>query len=334
VSAEPIAAFYSGKRVLVTGAGGYIGTYVASLLRGVPCTLRAIVPPERVDAHRTVLEAVGPTAVEMVGSDLRAERNFERLVEGCDVVFHLAAQTSHYEANAHPSEDLAINVQPVVRLLEGCRDHGLSPRIVFASSATVVGLPSTLPVTEEATCHPITIYDVHKLCAERYFEHFSRAHGIHSCSLRLANVYGTSAAVTKPHRGVVNQMVKRALAGEDLTVYGSGEWLRDYVHVSDVAAAFLHAGAAPAGAVSGRSFNVCTGTGTRFVDVLSLIAKEAAKISGKTSRIVRVDKTLSAIDERSYIGDISALIRATGWKPKMDLQGGIAELLSVASAAT
>jgi nucleoside-diphosphate-sugar epimerase len=122
-------------------------------------------------------------------------------------------------------------------------------------------------------------------------------------------------------------MTARALAGEDLTVYGSGNWLRDYVHLSDVARAFLHAGVAPAEAVSGRAFNVCTGVGSRFCDVLDLIATEAEAISGKRSRVVHVDKTLSPIDERSYIGSHAAFTAASGWSPRIELRAGISELV-------
>jgi nucleoside-diphosphate-sugar epimerase len=134
------------------------------------------------------------------------------------------------------------------------------------------------------------------------------------------------ARATKQDRGIVNMMTTRALAGEDLTVYGSGSWLRDYVHLSDVARAFLHAGAAPAEAVAGRAFNICTGVGSRFRDVLARIVAEAELISGKRSRIVHVDKTLSPIDERSYIGTHAAFTAATGWSPAIELGAGISEL--------
>lgn len=321
---------YTGKSVLLTGAGGYIGSVILGLLRDVSCTVRALVPPEKAASLGPSLRALGPASMEIVGSDLRATQDFRPLVDGCDVVIHLAAQTSHYEANAHPSDDFQASVAPLLRLLESCREHRLAPRIVFASSATVVGLPKALPVDEQAPCVPITVYDIHKICAEEYLGFFWREHGIPSCSLRLANVYGSSKGTSKPNRGVVNQMVKRALAGEDLTVYGSGDWLRDYVHLSDVAEAFLCAGIAPVSAVAGRPFNICTGVGTRFRDVLRLIVDEARQITGRESRIVHVDKVLSPIDERSYVGNSGAFRNATGWTPKVDLRAGVLELLGAA----
>jgi nucleoside-diphosphate-sugar epimerase len=122
-------------------------------------------------------------------------------------------------------------------------------------------------------------------------------------------------------------MAKRAVAGEDLTIYGSGVWLRDYVHLSDVARAFLHAGLASKEIVSGRAFNICTGIGSRFVDVLELIVSEAEQVSGKRSRVVHVDKTLSPIDERSYIGTHAAFTAASGWAPIVPLRAGISELV-------
>jgi nucleoside-diphosphate-sugar epimerase len=321
------AAGYHGKTVLVTGASGYIGTAILRLLRRVDCQVRALVIPDEVTAATPLLEAIGPAGLRVAGCDLRVEEDFEPLLDGVDVVFHLAAQTSHYEANAKPREDFASSVAPLLRLLEACRRVARAPRIVFASSATVVGLPKTLPVDEQAPCLPVTVYDVHKLCGEGYLHFFSVAHGVPTCALRLANVYGRGRAATRPDRGIMNMMTTRALAGEDLTVYGSGNWLRDYVHLSDVARAFLHGGVAPAEAVSGKAFNVCTGVGSRFRDVLESIVAEAEAISGKRSRIVHVDKTLSPIDERSYVGSHAAFTAASGWSPRVELRDGIAELV-------
>jgi len=327
MTSEP-AVTLRGKRLFVTGADGYVGTAILKQLSGVSCSVRALVPPAEGDGPRVALAELGPPSTEVVVGDLRAARDFGAWLDGVDVVIHLAAQTSHYVANAQPTADWEISVAPAVRLLEWCRANGQRPRIVFASSATVVGLPKQLPVDEGAPCDPITVYDIHKVAVEGYLRFFAREHGIPSCSLRLANVYGRGLVATRPDRGILNLMVKRALGGEDLTVFGSGEWLRDYVHLSDVAAAFLRASGAPADDVSGRAFNVCTGTGTRFVDVLALIADEAEKLAGKRARIVHVDKVLSPIDERSYVGDPRALREASGWAPKIDLKSGVVELLA------
>ncbi len=326
MNAEPVVAL-SGKRLFVTGADGYIGTTILSQLRDVSCAVRALIPPGMDAAHGTALAGLGPAATEVVVGDLRTMSDFAPFLDGVDVVIHLAAQTSHYVANAHPTDDWAISVAPAVRLLEWCRANAARPRIVFASSATVVGLKTTLPVDEQVACVPVTVYDIHKLAVEEYLAFFAREHGIPSCSLRLANVYGRGLAATRTDRGILNAMVKRALGGEDLTVFGTGAWLRDYVHLRDVGAAFLRASGAPEANVTGRVFNVCTGTGTRFVDVLGLIALEAEKLVGKRARVVHVDKVLSPIDERSYIGDPRALSDATGWRPTVELRSGVLELL-------
>jgi nucleoside-diphosphate-sugar epimerase len=327
----PPADQLRGKRILLTGADGYIGTTILRQLHDVDCSVRALVPPNQ-DAGAVGLTQLGPNRTEVIEGDLRTTTDFRPWLDGVDLVIHLAAQTSHYEANAHPTDDAAINVAPTLRMLEWCRDNGMKPRIVFASSATVVGLPTDLPVDERAPCFPVTIYDVHKLAVEYYLAIFAREHGISSCSLRLANVYGPGLVATRPDRGILNLMVRRALEGQDLTVFGTGGWLRDYVHLRDVAAAFLRASGAPVEQISGRSFNVCTGKGTPFRDVLGLIADEAAALTGKKSRIVHEDKVLSPIDERSYIGNPRALLEATRWAPSVDLRSGVLELIELGLA--
>src|SRR6185503_293003 len=123
------------------------------------------------------------------------------------------------------------------RLLEASRHTENKPFIVFASTVTVVGITQPQPTNEAQECLPVTIYDLHKLIAEQYLEAYCRLNQAHGTTLRLANVYGPGSSAVVEDRGILNKMMRRALNEESLTMFGSGEWYRDYVYIDDVLAA-------------------------------------------------------------------------------------------------
>ena len=138
-------------------------------------------------------------------------------------------------------EDFHANVMPIRHLLAACARRAPRPIVVFAGTVTEAGIPSRLPVNEDEPDNPITAYDRHKLIAENDLKAAAAQGVVRGATLRLSNVYGPGRD-GKPHdRDVLNRMIRAALAAEPLTVYGSGEYMRDYVFVEDVVDAFLRA---------------------------------------------------------------------------------------------
>ncbi|OFZ78324.1 MAG: hypothetical protein A2583_08075 [Bdellovibrionales bacterium RIFOXYD1_FULL_53_11] len=304
---------YCSKNVLVTGAAGYIGLSLVRRLAQSGAILRLVDLPDKkpdTPAHETLC------------FDIRDASHLADAARGMDFIFHLAGQTSHFVANDNPLDDLGLNVTPAIVLLEAARKSSRGARIVFASTATVVGPKAAMPVDENAHEAPATVYDIHKLAVEKYLDFYSKHHGVPSCALRLANVYGFGFSTPGKDRGVLNKMAVRAVRGEPLLVFGNGGWIRDYIHHDDVVEAFMCAGTA-----SGI-FNVCTGTGTRFVDAVAMVAEEAGRVTGRKPEIIfQKNHKLSAIDERSYTGDPAALQAATQWRPRITLEEGIRRLV-------
>jgi nucleoside-diphosphate-sugar epimerase len=227
-------------------------------------------------------------------------------------------------AAADPQADLRSNVLPMLGLLETCRQQSLAPVVLFAGTATQVGLPSLLPVNESQPDQPVTIYDLHKLAAENYLKHYISQGYVRGASLRLANVYGPGPHSSSSDRGVLNAMIRRALAGEPLTVYGAGEFVRDYVFVGDVVRAFLLAGAAP-DAVNGRHFVIGSGQGHTLAEAFKLVAQRAAIRTGRQTAVEYTNPVapISLIEQRHFVADIGEFRRATGWTPEKNLVSGI-----------
>ncbi len=310
---------YSGKNILITGGRGYIAASVVEALKGVMCSIELLDrSPAPVKRPKTLAR------VTDIAADIRDPRIWRKVLKGIDVVFYFAGQTSVKVADMDPLCDHSVNVLPFLELLETCRKVGSRPVIIFAGTVTSAGIPEKLPVDETFQKDPATFYDLHKLMAEQYLRYYSELGAVRGAILRLANVYGPGPRSSSADRGILNQMIWKALKGEDITLYGSGKPIRDYIYVGDVADAFLAAGL-NADKVNGRSFIIGSGRGYSLGDAFRLVRERAARRTGKMSRIVRVKPPVasSAADARNFIADPRLFARATGWRPRYDMAGGI-----------
>lgn len=314
----------SHKKILITGGQGYLAANLIRQLAGTDCE---IVRLERVRPAGRPAEAAG---IRIVHGDLTDPGIWEQVLEGVDVVFHFAAQTSVYVAWADPLADLHVNVLPFLGLLETCRRKSWHPAILVASSATTIGLAEQWPVEESVYENPVTVYDLHKLALERYLKHYVREGIVRGAALRLANVYGPGPVSSSADRGVLNLMMRRALKGDALTVYGDGGYIRDYVYVEDVARAFVEA-AVHVDRTNGGHFFIGSGQGQTIRAALELVAARAALKTGRNVpvQLVPPPPGLSAIESRNFVADTARFTAATGWKPRVMLADGIDRTLEV-----
>lgn len=262
-------------------------------------------------------------------ADVSLKETWEEFLPQVDLIFHFAAQTSVYTAGEDPVKDFERNVLPMVYLLETCRQHKLKPSILFSGTVTEAGMPQYLPVDEVHPDNPITIYDLHKLMAENYLKYYCRQQIVKGATLRLANVYGPGPESSSADRGVLNLMVKKALGGEDLSIYGAGEYLRDYVYVQDVIRAFLSA-AINIDKVNGNHYIIGTGKGTTLAEAFNLAIERTCLASGKKVKIKSLDPPAgrSLIETRNFVANSSQFISATGWKPDYSLSEGIDQIIN------
>ena len=323
VSTQPLQSIlsgYEGSTVVITGGAGFIGSTLVRALSGVSCHLVLILRP-----GRQVSAASDSRAdLRLISGSLGQRETWLQALTGADYLFHLAGQTSAYLAGRDPLADLEANVVPVLQMLEACRQEGMMPSVLFAGAVTQNGLPPRLPVNEGFPDLPVTVYDIHKLSAEKYLQFYAREARIPTVTLRLANVYGPGNDVGSADRGVLNRMVGNALRRKPLTVYGDGLHIRDYIFIEDVARAFLMAGAA-ARRLAGNYYVVGSGTGTRIVDAFKLVADRVACWTGFRPEVVHVPQPdgMSSIEERDFVADTTLFRSSTGWRPETPLSQGI-----------
>jgi nucleoside-diphosphate-sugar epimerase len=164
--------------------------------------------------------------------------------------------------------------------------------------------------------------------AEMYLKHYARLGFIRGTTLRLTNVYGPGPKSSCEGRGILNTMARRALSGENLTLYEDGKYIRDYIHIEDVLSAFLLASTNMA-SVNEKHFVLGTGQGHSISEALHQIAEKSTMKTGKYVQIESVDPppNLSPIEERCFIADSKSFSKITGWQPKYSLSEGIDQTL-------
>jgi UDP-glucose 4-epimerase len=312
-----VGGHYAGKRVLVTGGLGFVGSNLARELVAL-------------GSHVTVVDALLPDtgasranlagledAVQVYVADVGDTATMAPLVADCDVVFNLAARTSHVESLRDPTADLQANAVSQISLLEICRRENPGARIVYGSTRQLYGRPQYLPVDERHPVVPIDPNAVSKYAGEGYHMLYGRIHGLPVCALRLTNTYGPRMRVLDARQNFVGLWLRLAVEGEELAVYGEGTQRRDLTYVDDAVLAFLLAGARSE--AIGRIFNV----GGDIVTLLGL-AKLLVEVSGGGShRLVPFPRERRAIDIGDYVGDWTRIRESLGWTPRVGLRDGL-----------
>ena len=307
-----------GKMVIVTGSSGYIGSALVDELVKHSCKVTRV--------SREELKPLANT--KTIKADIRAANSWIEIVSQADIIYHLAGNTSVFEAAKNPAESLNSTLLPLNHLFRAVQEEKCKPRVVFASTATVYGLTPQRTVAETFEPAPITVYDLHKLFAERQLAFATQLGILDGVSLRLSNVYGPSTSESSsPDRGILNRVTAMALQGKNLAIYGDGNYLRDYVYISDVVNAFLIAGNSQH--LGGQSFNIASGIGTTLKNVFTLLSEQVNLVSNQQIAIDYIPwpENVSPIELREFIANIDKFSTATGWKPLINLEQGISRLL-------
>jgi UDP-glucose 4-epimerase len=308
------------KRIVITGAHGYIGTALARRLIRDGHALRLVSR----STHAPRFEALPDAKIEHVAADLRDPRAWSQLLAGADAVVHLSSRTDLRAAEADPQGDDDINIAPLRALIESATSDKASATVIFASTVTVVGPHPKLPVDESAPDSPCSVYDRHKLICETLLRDATARGTLRACTLRLSNVYGYGQASTNANRGILNSMIGRAIAGEPLTIYGEGAYVRDFTHIEDVVEAFRLAIATPA-ICDGRSYVIAAGQGLTLAQAYALVAATAVDYTGRRGEVrgIAEPADLHPIERRNFVGNSQLFSTLTGWRPRYHLAAGI-----------
>jgi UDP-glucose 4-epimerase len=319
----PYQAFYRGRRVLITGGLGFIGSNLARQLVELGADvllIDSLIP----DYGGNLFNIDGiEDAVRVNIADVRQQSSMNYLVRDREVIFNLAGQVSHVDSMADPYTDLEINCRSQLFILEACRNNNPRTKVVFAGTRQVYGKPDRLPVDETHLVRPVDVNGINKAAGEYYHLLYSHVFGIRACSLRLTNVYGPRQLIKHSRQGFIGWFIRLAVEDREIQIFGDGSQLRDFVYVDDAAEAFLRAGASEA--CNGEVFNI---GGTEPISHRDLVALLLDVAGAGRVRYVEWPREKKIIDIGSFYADSSKFRAATGWEPRISLREGFARTIA------
>ncbi len=316
-------AQWRGKRVLVTGGAGFLGSALCHALAALGArvtALDAMMP----DGGANLANLEGANTL-LVRGDIR-DVELHSLCQGVDVLFNMAAQTSHMGGQKDPVADIAINAVAQVRLVQVMREAAPKAVVVHASTRQFYGRPIALPVDELHPVNPPDSNGVSKWAGEQYWLLESRVLHRPVVSLRLTNCYGPRLRIRDARQTFLGIWMRRVLESEPFEVWG-GAQLRDLTYVDDVTEAFIRAAeCATLPAVNGQVFNLGGAPPASLTELAErLIAANGGQGSFET-REFPADR--APIDIGSYHANDHAFRRATGWQPQVGLDEGLGRSLN------
>lgn len=269
--------------------------------------------------NRFNLEGAAPAGgLEILTGRADDPRTAAAAVHGCEVVFHLAGKVSHVDSLERPVEDLLDNAATTVVLLDACRRANPSARIVIAGTRQVYGNPLRLPVDEAHPLRPPDYNGVSKLAAEFYALVAAERLGLSTTVLRLTNVYGPRQLVAHSRASFTGWLLRRALKGETIELFGTGQQRRDLLYVDDAVDGFLLAADRLPG--NGEAWNCGREDSVSLVE----FAQALVRIAGAgTIRTVPFPPERKQIDIGDFSTDSRRFREASGWQPRVNLEEGL-----------
>lgn len=297
----------AGLRCLVLGGGGFLGLNLCNRLAAagaeVTCFSRSHIQSEVLDRR-----------VARVTSQFADRLAIANAVERQDVVFHLIAGSIPESSNRDPSAELAAAPIATLHLLEICRSARIRKLVFSSSGGAIYGIPRAIPIPEQAPTDPISAYGIGKLMIEKSLHLYRHLHGIDYQILRIANPYGRFQLGTK-HQGLIGSYIHRVLLGLPLEVWGTGEVVRDFLHVDDVSDAFL---AAVSYDGAHKVLNVGSGRG---LSVNQIIAE--LEVAFGRDRLPCIHKPSRAADVPANVLDTALIRSELDWQPRVALREGL-----------
>jgi dTDP-glucose 4,6-dehydratase len=312
--------FWAEKKVLVTGAGGFIGSHLVERLVEVGASVRAFVRYNS-RADPGLLRMASPEIVsklELIGGDLRDFDAIRKAVEGCDFVFHLGALISIPYSYLHPIEVAESNVMGTLNILTACRDLGVQ-RLIHTSTSEVYGTALKAMIDESHPLQGQSPYSASKIGADKLAESFYCAYELPVVTVRPFNTYGPRQS----SRAVIPTIITQAVAGNTIRL-GSMDTIRDFTYVDDTVSGFICA--AMAEGVNGCTFNLGTGEAISIGDLSDRIIQKVGthvKIELEAARL-RPQKS----EVKRLLSDNSLARERLNWRPTMSLDDGLEKTIA------
>lgn len=313
---------FAGKRVLITGGMGFIGSNLAHAL-------------VRLKAKVLIIDSMFPLyggnvfnikgiegKCKIVIKDIGEQALINSLVKNQDFIFSLAGQVSHVDSLEKPFQDLKSNCLAQLSLLEACKKYNPKTKIVFAGTRGQYGKYVYLPVDENHPTKPIDVNGINKMAAESYYLLYYRNYGLRTVSLRLTNTYGPRQQMKNTTQGFLNFFIRSAIDGKDIKIFGRGTQIRDFNYIDDVINAFLISAANKDS--DGQIFNLGSNMPVSVIDVAKLVIELCG--SGRIKHVSFPEK-YKMTEVGNYVSNNMKIKKILGWKPEVSLKEGLGKTI-------
>lgn len=317
------AQAFKGKRCLITGGLGFIGSNLVYRLVELGAQVMIV---------DSLLPEYGGNLVNIQGledqvriniADVRDMHSMQFLVQGQDYLFNLAGQVSHIDSMENPFNDLDINCRAQLSILEACRRNNPAVKIIFASTRQIYGKPDYLPVDEQHLLHPTDVNGINKMAGEWYHILYHNVYGIRACALRITNTYGPRMLVKHARQTALGWFIRQAIDDEQISIYGDGHQQRDYNYVDDVVEAFLLAALNPV--ADGQIYNLGGEQPINHLELMQTLIEVAERGS---YRLVPFPPEKARIDIGSVYSSYKRIHAALGWQPTTSLRAGLTQTIA------
>ncbi|HEY9712293.1 MAG TPA: NAD-dependent epimerase/dehydratase family protein [Chroococcales cyanobacterium] len=294
---------------LVIGGNGFIGTNLvdALLLQGHEVRVYDRYPSRFREPNKEVEYVVG---------DLGNHGAVQEVVEGIDFVFHLASTSLPHTSNEDPIYDIRTNLVDTVQLLQSCTSAAVSKIVFVSSGGTVYGVPQESPIKETHTTDPVCSYGITKLAIEKYLQLFYHLHGLDYVVARVSNPYGEQQN-PNAKQGAVTVFLGNVKGGQPITIWGTGEVVRDYIYIGDTVKALVCAAQCALAKNEPRVFNVGAGRGyslNQLIDAIKDVVQKPVEVRYTEGR---------PEDVPANVLDISRAKQYLNWQPEISLNEGL-----------
>jgi len=303
-------------KILITGAAGFVGSHLCDKYVGDGHTVIGVDNFTNGNLSN-IRHLVASPKFKLIKGDIRDKSLLDSLMQGVDVVFHLAAQIHVDRSLVEPDETWTTNVLGTLNVLESARRHDVG-KVIYASSSEVYGPAQYSPMDELHPLDAVHPYGASKIAADRMCFAYHKSFGMNVCIARCFNLYGPNQK-DSGYGGVISIFIKRTLAGQPPIIYGDGSQVRDYLHISDAIRAYdalLEYGDPSLGPI-----NFGTGEGVTIND----LALKLLSLAGLD--ILPVHVAARPGEVQKLVADYSIAYKEFNWKPQMSLDNGLEGLV-------
>lgn len=302
-------------KILITGGMGFIGSHLCDSLYE---NNEIIVISKSESKKENIKKILSKIKIEYV--DITNFPILEKIIlkHMPDVIIHLAGQTSHSKSFENPMLDIDVNTKSTLCILETMRKNNIKCKFILGSTFIVIGKPHHLPINEESSCFPTTIYGANRLTSENYCKIYHDVYGLDTIIFRITNSFGPREQYLTT-KNAVNYLIYKAFKRNEVTIYNQGKFFRDLVYVTDVVSGIktIMLKGKP-----GNLYWISSNQKTWFYEFGTILQK----LTGTPIVYVEPPNYTKQVDVGNFLVDNSKLC-SLGWKPKISLEDGIKETL-------